>query len=228
MKARDVMVSPVITVEPTSSVKQVARTLMEHGISAVPVVNGQGKLVGIVSEGDLLHRVETATERKHSWWLRIVAGDGTLAADYAKAHARKVADVMTQEVITATPDTPLDEIAMLLEKHSIKRVPIVDNGQLVGIVSRANLVQALASARTDLDVSVPDAELREKLLAHLRSQPWAHTSLLNATVNDGVVDLWGMSYSDAERAAIRVAAESTPGVRAVNDYMMRRPAQAGM
>jgi CBS-domain-containing membrane protein len=157
-----------------------------------------------------------------------MAGDGTLAADYAKAHARKVADVMTQEVVTAAADTPLNEIAMLLEKHAIKRVPIVENGQLVGIVSRANLIQAVASARAQLAVPLSDTKIRDNLLAHLRSQPWAHTSLLNITVTDGIVDLWGMTYSDVERKAIRIAAETAPGVRAVNDHLAGRPVHIGI
>jgi CBS domain-containing protein len=142
MKARDVMVSPVITVKPSFSVKEVAKTFLERRISAAPVVDDQGKLVGIVSEGDLMHRAEAGTERQRSWWLRALTAEETLAAEYVKAHARKVADVMTRDVITATADTPLHEIAALLEKNSIKRVPIVKNGQLVGIVSRANLIQA--------------------------------------------------------------------------------------
>jgi CBS domain-containing protein len=228
MKARDVMVSPVVTVNPSNTVKEVARIFLERRISAVPVVDERGKLVGIVSEGDLLHRAEAGTERQHSWWLRIMAGDGTLAADYAKAHARKVADVMTQEVVTAAPDTLLNEIAMLLEKHAIKRMPIVENGQLVGIVSRANLIQAVASARAQLQVPLSDTKIRDNLLAHLRSQPWAHTSLLNITVTDGIVDLWGMTYSDVERKAIRIAAETAPGVRAVNDHLAGRPAHIGI
>jgi CBS domain-containing protein len=220
MKARDVMVSPVVTVKPSCTVKELAKILLERGISGVPVVDDAGKLVGIVSEGDLLHRAEAGTERQHSWWLRVVAGDGTLAADYAKAHARKIADVMTREVVTAAPDTPLNEVAMLLERHAIKRMPIVEHGRLVGIITRANLVQAVASAGTRLETPMSDAKIRDELLAQLRAQPWAHTGLLNVTVSDGVVDVWGMTYSDAERTAIRIAAETTPGVRAVNDHLI--------
>jgi len=223
MKARDVMVSPVITVKPSSSVKEVAKTFLERRISAAPVVDDQGKLVGIVSEGDLMHRAEAGTERHHSWWLRALTAEETLAAEYVKAHARKVADVMTRDVITATADTPLHEIAALLEKNSIKRVPIVKNGQLVGIVSRANLIQAVASTRKGLEIPLSDTTIRDKLLAHLKGQTWAHTLLLNVTVNGGVVDLWGITRSDAERKAIRVAAESTPGVFAVNDNLITRP-----
>jgi len=226
MNASDVMVSPVVTVKPAASVKEVAKTFLERRISAVPVVDDQGKLVGIVSEGDLMHRSEAGTERRHSWWLWGLIGYETLASEYVKAHARKVADVMTRHVITAAPDTPLHEIAALLEKNSIKRVPIVKDGRLVGIVSRANLIQAVASGRKEADNPPSDSAIRDKLLAHLKGQAWADTWLLNVTVSGGVVDLWGITKSDAERKAIRVAAESTPGVSAVNDNLVSRPIQA--
>jgi len=223
MQARDVMVSPVITVKSSSSVREVAKTFLERRISAVPVVDDQGKLVGIISEGDLMHRSEAGTERQRSWWLLQLTEDETLAAEYVKAHARKVADVMTRHVITAAPDTPLHEIATLLEKNSIKRVPILKDGQLVGVVSRANLVQAVASTRKELEIPLSDATIRDKLLAHLAGQAWAQTTLLNVTVSGGIVDLWGTTKSDVERKAIRVAAESTPGVCAVNDNLVIRP-----
>ena len=130
---------------------------------------------------------------------------------------------MTREVIVAGPDTPLRDIAALLEKNAIKRVPIVRDCKLIGIVSRANLVQAVASARQGLEISRSDAAIRDRLLAHLKQQPWAHTGLLNVTVMDGIVDLWGCTDSDAERKAIRVAAESAEGVGAVNDNLVTRP-----
>ncbi|MBV8743853.1 MAG: CBS domain-containing protein [Xanthobacteraceae bacterium] len=227
MKARDVMVSPVITVKPDASVKELAKILLERRISAVPVVDDQGKLVGIVSEGDLLHRTEADTRRQRPWWLLIMTSDEALAADYIKEHSRKVADVMTKDVITASPDTPLHDIARALERYAIKRVPIVQDGQLVGIVSRANLIQAVASDRKKPELSASDAAIREKLLAHLQSQRWAHTGLVNATVTDGVVDLWGVSNSDVEQKAIRIAAESIPGVVAVNDHLIKRPRTQG-
>lgn len=224
MKARDVMVSPVITTNPSCSVWEVARLLLERRISAVPVVDHQGRIIGIVSEGDLLHRSETGTQHQRSWWLVGLTADETLAAEYVKAHARKVADVMTSKVITATPDTPLHEVAALLEKNSIKRVPIVSDGQLVGIVSRANLVQAVASSSgRRLEIPVSDASIRDSLLAHLQQQAWARVWLLNVMVSDGVVDLWGVAKSDAEKKAIRVAAEFMPGVRVVNDNLVIRP-----
>lgn len=222
MHVRDVMVAPVITVKPSTTVKEVAGLFLEKKISAAPVVDSEEKLVGIVSEGDLLHRVEAGTERHHSWWLKAFIGNDTLAAEYVKAHGLKVSDVMTHRVVTASPQTPLHEVATLMEKNAIKRVPVLENGQLVGIVSRANLIQAVATARKLLDIPLSDTTIRENVLSHLKKQPWAHTTMLNVTVNAGVVDLWGVAESAAERKAIKVAAESTRGVRAVNDNLITR------
>ncbi|KQW22008.1 histidine kinase [Afipia sp. Root123D2] len=224
MHARDVMVAPVITVKPSTSVKEVAELFLKKKISAVPVIDSQGKLVGILSEGDLLHRVEAGTERHRPWWFEIFMGSDTLAAEYVKSHGRKVSDIMTRKVIVASPETPLHEVATLMEKNAIKRVPIVENGQLVGIVSRANLIQAVATARKLLDIPLSDTTIRERILSHLKNQPWAHTAMLNVTVNAGVVDLWGIAESLAERKAIKVAAESVPDVCAVNDNLTIRPA----
>lgn len=227
MKARDVMVSPVITTGPAASVKEVAQILLKNHISAVPVVDDAGKLVGIISEGDLMRRADLGTERHRAWWLAALFADqDALASEYVKQHGRKVADVMTKRLVTASPGATLNDIASLLEKHSIKRVPIVENGSLVGIVSRANLIQALASDRKGLDIPLPDAKLRERIMTHIRTQPWAHTSLVNVTVNDGIVDIWGITGSEVEKKALRVAAEATPGVRAVNDNVIFRSWQA--
>jgi CBS-domain-containing membrane protein len=228
MKARDVMVAPVITASPNASIKSVAETFVRHRISAVPVVDDKGKLVGIISEGDLLQRAESGTEKQRPWWLRAFIGPDALANEYVKAHARKVSDVMTRRVITASPETPLHEVAALLEKHSIKRVPIVENAQLVGVVSRANLVQAVASAGKALEIPLSDATIRDRILTHLKAQNWTRAGLLNVTVSGGVVDLWGVANSEAERKAIRVAAETTPGVRAVNDNVRLWPSGAAV
>jgi CBS domain-containing protein len=226
MKARDVMASPVITVKLSASVQEVAKILLERRISAVPVVDEHGKIVGIVSEGDLMHCAEAGTERKHAWWLRGFIGDETLATEYVEAHARKVVDVMTRDVISATPDSPLHEIAALMETNAIKRVPIVKDGYLVGLVSRANLIQAVASGRKVLDIPISDTVIRDKIMAALKAEAWAHTGLLNITVNNGVVDICGTTGSEAERKAIRVAAESTPSVSVGKDNMIKRSMEA--
>jgi CBS domain-containing protein len=220
MQARDVMVSPVTTVGKAATVREVAKILLEKRISAVPVVDKVGKIVGIVTESDLMHRTEAGTERPYSWWVRFLAGDATIAADYVKSHAAKVEDVMTDEVVTAAPETALHEIATLFEEHGIKRVPIVNKDHnLVGIVSRANLIQVLASARPKLEMTLPDATIRKKILDGLKKQPWAHTHNLSVTVTNGIVDLWGYAESGEQRKAIRVLAEAIPGVTIVNDHL---------
>lgn len=223
MKARDVMVTSVITAKPDTSIQEVARTFVDRHISGVPVLDDEGRLVGIVSEGDLLHRSEAGTERKRSWWLHWLTRRETLAGDYVKEHAHHVADVMSRDVITVSPETPLREIARMLEKNRIKRVPVVENGKVVGIISRANLVQAVASAPNAPDMNVSDAGIRARLIEHLAQQPWADGSLVNIIVADGVVGLWGIVNSETERRALRVAAEGMPGVNVVDDHLVMRP-----
>ena len=228
MKAADVMVTNVITVGPDANVQDVAHLLLTNRISAVPVVGADGKLAGIVSEGDLMRRAEVGTGRRHSWWLAMLTGRETLAAEYVREHSRKIADIMTRSVVTAAPETPLQDVATLLEKNGIKRVPIVKDGKVVGIVSRANLLQALASLRKQIDVGAPnDQAIRENVMARLRSESWTRPSLINVIVQDGTVELWGMVDSKVEKKAVRVAAEVTPGVRAVNDNLIIRPVVSG-
>jgi CBS-domain-containing membrane protein len=159
----------------------------------------------------------------------MLTGRETLAAEYVKEHSRKVTDVMTRSVVTATPETSLQEIATLLERNGIKRVPIVKDGKVVGIVSRANLLQALASTRNQIEGStLNDPKIRESIVARLNAQPWTQPSLINVIVQDGTVELWGIVDSQTEKKAVRVAAEVTPGVRAVNDNLIIRPAESGI
>jgi CBS domain-containing protein len=220
MKARDVMVTSVISVGPDLPVQAVANTLVKNNISGVPVISHDGKLLGIVSEGDLLRRVETHTERRRSWWLDMISSNRNLAAEFVKTHGLTAKDVMTSRVVTTGPDTPLHEIADLMENHGVKRIPIVENGRVVGIVSRANLIQALASGIREVEEEEAgsDESLREAVVTRLKGQPWG-TALVNVIVRDAVVDLWGVADSEEEKNAIRIAAETTPGVRAVNDNL---------
>jgi CBS-domain-containing membrane protein len=216
MNAADVMVSNVITVRADTSVAKIAEILLANRISAVPVVDESGTLIGIVSEGDLIHRVEAGTEQHRSWWLELLTGKEILAREFVKSHARTAADVMTRPVITVKPDTPLGEIASLLEKHRIKRVPVMKDGKLVGVVSRANLIQSLVRVGkpTAPDAMVQDSTLRDNLLTQLRSQSW-WTNKVNVVVQNGTVELWGFVDSEAAKDAIRVAVEVTPGVRKI-------------
>jgi CBS-domain-containing membrane protein len=221
MKAADVMVSNVITVGVNASIGEVAAILVNNHISGAPVVGDKGELVGIVSEGDLIRRPEIGTTKRRTWWLELLSNERASASEYIKSHSRKIADVMTRDVITASPDTPLGEIATLLERNRIKRVPIVEGGKIVGIVSRANIVQALASATKKLSslTTADDSELRKKVLSRLAAEPWRPT-MLTVTVQDGTVDLWGLVQSDEQKKAARLAAELTPGVRAVVDNII--------
>jgi len=228
MRARDIMVAPVVTVDPAASVQDVANLLVAKRISAVPVTDAHGHVVGIVSEGDLIHRKEAGTERRRSAWLHLLISDKRLASEFIKSHACRVEDIMTRSVATASPETPLHEVASLMEDRHIKRVPIVDDDhRLVGIISRSNLVQAMAVMRPELDVPISDMSLREQLFRDIGKQDWADTALINITVKEGVVDLWGFARSDIERKAIRIAAKSTPGVVAVNDHLKTGEMHAG-
>ena len=221
MRAMDVMTSEVITVDENASVTAVAKLLAERGISAVPVVDQENRVIGMVSEGDLLHRAETGTERRRSWWLEMFASTNQLAGDYIKSHSGSVKDVMTRDVLSVSDTTPVADIAILLETNRIKRVPVLRNGKLVGIVSRANLVRALAMTINEPLSSdeADDRRIRDRLLAELKAQKWAEVSPANITVKDGVVHLWSSYYSEQEKRALVVAAENIPGVRRVEDHM---------
>ena len=224
MKAADVMTTKVVAVASDATAQEAAELMVRHRVSALPVVDPSGKLVGIVSEGDLMLRSELWTERERSWWLEFLTANRTLAVDYVKAHGRKVSELMTSDVITARPDTPINAIALLLEKHAIKRVPILDQGKLVGVVARANLVQGLAGLKmeTPKKQAGKDAEIREEVLARLLRAPW-RPWLMNVTVHDGVVDLWGITNSKEEKLAAGVAVENAPGVVSVNNHVIVRP-----
>lgn len=229
MKALDVMTSKVVTVSPDTSVSEVAELFLRYRISAVPVVDGDKRVLGMVSEGDLLHRAETDTELRRPWWLSLIADASERAHDYVKSHGRHAADVMTSKVVTIAEDTPLAEIARLLEERRIKRVPVTRNGKLVGIVSRADLVRALASrpkSAPALSSSPDDQALRQELLRVLDAEGWIRPNEINVIVINGVVHTWGVVESEDIRNAVRVAAENLPGVRGVESHIGRVPAWA--
>jgi CBS domain-containing protein len=226
MIAADVMATDVITARASQTVQEVAGLLLTHNISAVPVLSDRGELVGIVSEGDLMRRAEAGTEHPRSWWLAALSNPETLAQTYAKEHARQISDVMTREVITVEPDTPLSEIANLMESKGIKRVVVLENGKVSGIVSRANLLRALASAKAKSAMVNPDdAAIRDDILRRIGAEAWK-PERLNVIVHDGTVELWGFADSPSQKKAARIAAEATPGVRAVNDNIVLRSSEA--
>jgi CBS domain-containing protein len=229
MKARDVMTSPVLSVEPDADILYAVRLMLQRRISGLPVIDGQGDLLGIVTEGDFLRRAETGTQRKRSRWLEFLVGPGRLAEEYAHAHASKVRDVMTPDPVTVSDDTPLEEIVRLMEKRQVKRLPVMRDRKVVGIVSRANLVHALAGiAREARPAEQSDEAIRQQLLAELAKQSWAPVALINPIVRNGVVELWGTITDERERRALIVAAQNVPGVKDVRDHLAWVDATSGM
>ncbi|MFM0055306.1 CBS domain-containing protein [Paraburkholderia phytofirmans] len=229
MRASDVMTSNVISVTPEMTVREVARIFVDNGISGAPVVDADGHVVGMISEGDLLRRTEIGTdERTRTSWLDFWSASQE-ARDYIKTHAVKVRDVMTADVVTVQPETQLGEVAGILETRRIKRVPVTNAGRLVGIVSRANLVQALASIPDEpaSDVTLSDSEIRAMLMGELAGRKWSFAGR-NIVVADGVVHLWGIFHSVEAVEAVRVAAQTIPGVKRVEDHTEPYPVMPGI
>jgi CBS domain-containing protein len=221
MNARNVMTPDVVSVPPDASVGTAAQLMLQKRISGVPVIDDRGRLVGILSEGDFLRRAETGTGRRRPRWIEFFMGPGRLADEYVRLSGRKVRDVMTQEVRTVPPDAPLEQVVRLMERHNIKRVPVVDGGKVVGIVTRANLLHAVASFADEIaPPSAADAAIREQMLAALKDQPWAPATAIDVTVRNGVVRLAGIITDERQRQALRVAAENIPGAKGVEDNVV--------
>jgi CBS domain-containing protein len=222
MQVKDIMTTDVITITEDTPVEEIAALLLEHRISGVPVVDADRRVIGIVSEGDLMRRPENDTERPRSWWLRLMSGNQELIHDYLKTHGLRAGQVMTRSPLTVTEQTTLGDVAQLLEKKRIKRVPVVRDGKLTGIVSRANLLRGLASYkdRIRVDMAVDDRTLREKILTELNLQrDWLTHGIPNVFVSEGLVELWGWVDSEQERAAILLLVESITGVRSVDAHL---------
>ncbi|WP_262269272.1 CBS domain-containing protein [Microvirga yunnanensis] len=223
LTAADVMTPGVITVSPKTSIHEIAKLLCDHHISGVPVVEDEGRLLGIVSEGDLIGHAQLAGERRRSWWHTFLNGPTVLAQHYAKSHGRTASDVMTTDVVTVLETTSVADTARTLEQHRIKRVPVLRDGRLVGIVTRSNLLRVLATTDVSKPMNVADRIIRERLNEELGDQPWAHLLAKNIVVENGVVHLFGIVQSDEERHALRLAAENQSGVKAVEDHLSSVP-----
>ena len=220
MKAREIMSLEVVSVSPDASILEAVRLMLQNRISGLPVVDRQGTLVGVVTEGDFLRRAETGTQRKRARWIEFFMGQGPSADEYVRTHGRKVADVMTPTPITITEDTRLDDIVNLMEQRAVKRLPVARQGRVVGIVSRANLLHALASVVGELPASATtDVTIREQIMSALGNKAWSPRDF-NVVVRDGVVELWGEILDERERGAAKIAAENVAGVKAVKDHLV--------
>lgn len=221
MKARDVMTQTVTSVEADTPVHVAIRLMLQKKISGLPVVNGCGSVVGMVTEGDFLRRAESGTEHHRSRWLDFLMGPGLLADQYAKSHGQKVGEVMSADVKSVDENTQLSDIVAMMERHHIKRVPVLRGKKLVGIVTRANLLRALASVIHKLpSASVDDPGIRQKIIEQLNSEKWAPVATVDAIVRDGVVTLTGYVLDERQRAALKVLVENVPGVKQVRDHMV--------
>jgi CBS domain-containing protein len=219
MKVRDVMTPRVISIEVDAPIMRAVQLMMQNRISGLPVVGPKGELVGMVTEGDFLRRGEIGTQRHRNRWLEFLIGPGRLADEYVHARGRKVEEVMTHRLFTVTEDTPLDEVVRLMEQHRIKRLPVLHDGKLVGIVTRANIMHALVSLAVEAKPPAGgDATIREQILAECAKQSWA--PMANVVVRNGVVELWGSITDERERQALIVVSENVPGVRTVHDHLV--------
>jgi len=219
MRAHQIMTKDVITVGPDSSIVDAAKLMLEHHISGLPVLDKSGKLVGIVSEGDFLRRSEIGTQRRRPSWLQFFVGPGREAKEFVHQSGRKVEEIMVREPVTVTEDTQLEELVSLMEKHDIKRLPVMRDDQLVGIVTRANLLQAVASLARDVpDPTADDDHIRERVTAAIMDTGWRPIGL-QVTVRKGVVHLHGIIVNESSRQATIVAAENVAGVKEVHDHL---------
>lgn len=220
MKASDVMTTAVMSVKADATIADTVQLLIEHGFSGLPVIEPNGQLAGIVTEGDLLRRAELGTEVKRPRWLSYILGPGRLAEDYVQAHARRVDEVMTRDVATVAPDASLEDVVALMEHKHVKRIPVTRDGQLIGIITRADILKALNVAMLRRPGPAKgDAALHEAIVTEIAKQPWGPVNGIEIFVRDGVVHLVGVIVTDELRYALRVLAEGIPGTRAVKDHL---------
>lgn len=221
MKVSDVMTLAPLSVTPDASLEEAATLMLKSRVSGLPVVGLEGVVVGMITEGDLLRRVELGTAGRPASWLAAFVSPGRAARDYVRTHGRKVREIMTSKVISVGPDAPLPEVVKLMQSQQIKRLPVLQKRRLVGIVSRADLLRALLQVLPDRRVvALSDVELRKRVLAEIEKQQWAPRQTVDVRVENGVVELCGAVTDDQERVGLRVIAENTPGVKGVHDRLI--------
>lgn len=218
MNAAELMTSPAVTISVDATIDEAVRLMLADRLSGLPVVDGSDRIVGVLTEGDLLRRVELGTERKRPRWLDFLFGSGAEARDYVHAHGRRVSEVMTESPTCIGERAPLSEIVDLMEKRRIKRLPVTREGRVVGVVSRADVIRALASRKVTT-APTSDRDIHDQILAGFRTQTWGPVSLVGVDVDHGEVTLSGAILDERERDAIRVLVENTPGVTRLHDNL---------
>ncbi|AFL52510.1 CBS domain-containing protein [Sinorhizobium fredii] len=213
MLAKDIMSKNVLSLSPEHSISHAARMMLENRISGLPVCDNSGKLVGILSEGDLLRRAE----------LGSAAGRGQVSdrpepEAFIKGHSWRVGDVMTRDVVTVDEDVPLGRVAAIMAANEIKRIPVVRAGAMVGIISRSDILRTITEATPDV-VAVGDEAVRRAVLARLCSDLGLDRGSIDVTIENGNVSLWGQVESEAIREAARVAAETISGAGGVRNRL---------
>lgn len=219
MRAHQIMTRSVTSVSPETDLATAAKLMLQRRISGLPVVDDNGALVGVVSEGDLLRRSEIGTQQKRPRWVQYLLSPGRAASDFVHERGRKVKDVMTPDTITASEDTPLAELVSLMERNGVKRLPVLRDTKLVGIITRANLIQAVAGmAREIPDPTADDDHIRDRIIRTVMATDWCPIGF-QVAVRNGVVHLYGLIVNDSSRRASIVAAENTAGVKSVHDHL---------
>jgi CBS domain-containing protein len=228
MRAHQIMTRHVITVGPETTILEAANTMLQNHISGLPVVDANGALVGIVSEGDFIRRAEIGTQRKRSRWLNLLLGPGAAASDFVRAQGRKIGEIMTLDPLTVTEETSLEDIVRLMEKNAVKRLPVMRGNRIVGLVSRSNLLQAVAALARDVpDPTADDDHIRDRIIATIAKSDWMPFGL-NVVVRNGVVHLDGVVTEERSRQAAIVAAETVAGVKEVHDHLCWVEPMSGM
>jgi CBS domain-containing protein len=224
MKASDIMTEHVVSVPPDTGILEAVEKMLSSRIAGMPVVDDEQRLVGIITEGDLLRRWELGTQRRHTGFAAFKAGMNRVAADYLRSHGARVRNLMTQNVVAIEESTPLEDIVRDFEKHGFKQVPVLRAGKVIGLVSRADILRAFVAAARNLQPhSQSDEDIRRALYAIYTEETWAPLDRVDLAVANGIVDLFGTVENEIQRDALVVAAESVPGVKYVRDYLTSRP-----
>jgi len=229
MHVAEIMTRQVISVSPETTTAEAARLMLERHVSGLQVVDGDGAVLGILTQGDLLRRAETGTERHHSRWIEFLISPRQLSQEYATAHGRMVGEVMVRKVISVTPQDPITKVVDLMEHWRIKRLPVIEGERLVGIISRANLIRALLEhlPKPAAETTASDSEIRERILAEIAKEHWVPRDSVDVRVENGVAELYGSITDERERTALQVLAENVLGVKAVRDRLVWVEALSG-